>query len=103
MDGRKCVNLYVYFTAVGLINIPDEKESLEMMEEIRRTAQDLKKQEYGIPLARYTVFLQNRPSERRASAMDFLYLLFIKSRVFCKSPARHARPARSFCTNQRIL
>ena len=38
VDGRKRVKLDVYFTAVGLIDIPDEKELLEMMEEIRRTA-----------------------------------------------------------------
>lgn len=38
VDGRKWVKLDVYFTAVGLINIPDEKELLEMMKEIRRTA-----------------------------------------------------------------
>lgn len=36
--GRKRVKLDVYFTAVGLIDIPDEKELIELMEEIRRTA-----------------------------------------------------------------
>ena len=38
VDGRKRVKLDIYFTAVGLIDIPDEKELLEMMEEIRKTA-----------------------------------------------------------------
>ena len=38
VDGRKRVKLDVYFTAAGLIDIPDEKELLELMEEIRRTA-----------------------------------------------------------------
>ncbi|MBQ4140113.1 MAG: recombinase family protein, partial [Clostridia bacterium] len=38
IDGRKRVKLDVYFTAVGLIDIPDEKELIELMEEIRRTA-----------------------------------------------------------------
>ena len=38
VDGRKRVQLDVYFTAVGLINIPDEKQLLEMIEEIRRSA-----------------------------------------------------------------
>ncbi|MBR2293138.1 MAG: DUF4368 domain-containing protein [Clostridia bacterium] len=38
VDGRKRVQLDVYFTAVGLINIPDEKQILEMIEEIRRSA-----------------------------------------------------------------
>ena len=38
VDGRKCVKLDVYFTAAGLIDIPDENELREMMEEIRRTA-----------------------------------------------------------------
>ena len=37
-DGRKRVKLDIYFTAVGLIDIPDEKELLEMMEEIRKSA-----------------------------------------------------------------
>jgi len=35
IDGRKRVRLDVYFTAVGLINIPDEKELFEMMQEIQ--------------------------------------------------------------------
>ena len=35
IDGRKRVKLDVYFTAVGLIDIPDENELREMMEEIR--------------------------------------------------------------------
>ena len=38
IDGRKRAKLDVYFTAVGLIDIPDEKELRELMEEIRRTA-----------------------------------------------------------------
>ena len=38
IDGRKQVKLDIYFTAVGLIDIPDEKELLEMMEEIRKSA-----------------------------------------------------------------
>ena len=38
VDGRKRVKLDVYFTAVGLIDIPDEKELRELMDEIRRTA-----------------------------------------------------------------
>ena len=38
VDGRKRVKLDVYFTAAGLIDIPDEKELREMMEEIRRSA-----------------------------------------------------------------
>lgn len=38
IDGRKRVKLNVYFTAVGLIDIPDENELREMMEEIRRSA-----------------------------------------------------------------
>ena len=35
INGRKQVRLDVYFTAVGLINIPDEKELFEMMQEIQ--------------------------------------------------------------------
>ena len=38
VNGRKQVKLDIYFTAVGLIDIPDEKELLEMMEEIRKSA-----------------------------------------------------------------
>ena len=38
VDGRKRVKLDIYFTAVGLIDIPDENELREMMEEIRRSA-----------------------------------------------------------------
>lgn len=38
IDGRKHVKLNVCFTAVGLIDIPDENELREMMEEIRRSA-----------------------------------------------------------------
>ncbi len=38
VDGRKRVKLDVYFTAAGLIDIPDENELREMMEEIRRSA-----------------------------------------------------------------
>ena len=38
VDGRKCVKLDVYFTAAGLIDIPDENELREMMEEIRKSA-----------------------------------------------------------------
>ena len=35
VDGRKQVRLDVYFTAVGLIDIPGEKELIEMMQEIQ--------------------------------------------------------------------
>ena len=35
IDGRKQVRLDVYFTAVGLIDIPGEKELIEMMQEIQ--------------------------------------------------------------------
>ena len=35
IDGRKQVRLDVYFTAVGLIDIPGEKELIEMMREIQ--------------------------------------------------------------------
>ena len=35
IDGRKQVRLDVYFTAVGLIDIPSEKELIEMMREIQ--------------------------------------------------------------------
>ena len=35
IDGRKQVRLDVYFIAVGLISLPDEKELLEMMQEIQ--------------------------------------------------------------------
>ena len=35
---RKCVKIDVYFTAVGLIDLPDETELLKMMEEIRKSA-----------------------------------------------------------------
>ena len=38
VDGRKRVKLDVYFTAVGLIDIPDKKELRKMMEEIRKSA-----------------------------------------------------------------
>ena len=38
VDGRKRVKLDVYFTAAGLIDIPDEKELREMIEEIRKSA-----------------------------------------------------------------
>ena len=38
LDGRKRVKLDVYFTAAGLIDIPDENELREMMEEIRKSA-----------------------------------------------------------------
>ncbi len=38
VDGRKRVKLDIYFTAAGLIDIPDEKELREMMEEIRKSA-----------------------------------------------------------------
>ena len=38
VDGRKRVKLDVYFTAAGLIDIPDENELREMMEEIRKSA-----------------------------------------------------------------
>ena len=35
IDGRKQVRLDVYFTAVGLIDIPGENELVEMMQEIQ--------------------------------------------------------------------
>ena len=35
IDGRKQVRLDVYFTAVGLIDIPSENELIEMMQEIQ--------------------------------------------------------------------
>ena len=38
VDGRKRVKLDIYFTAAGLIDIPDENELREMMEEIRKSA-----------------------------------------------------------------
>ena len=38
VDGRKRVKLDVYFTAAGLIDIPDEKELRELMDEIRKSA-----------------------------------------------------------------
>ena len=38
IDGRKCVKLDVYFTAVGLIDIPNENEIREMIEEIQKSA-----------------------------------------------------------------
>lgn len=38
VNGRKRVKLDVYFTAAGLIDIPDENELREMMEEIRKSA-----------------------------------------------------------------
>ena len=38
VNGRKCVKIDVYFTAVGLIDFPDETELLKTMEEIRKSA-----------------------------------------------------------------
>ena len=38
VNGRKCVKIDVYFTAVGLIDLPDETELLKTMEEIRKSA-----------------------------------------------------------------
>ena len=38
IDGRKQVKLDVYFTAVGLIDIPNENEIREMIEEIQKSA-----------------------------------------------------------------
>ncbi len=38
VDGRKRVKLDIYFTAVGLIDIPDENEIREMIEEIQKSA-----------------------------------------------------------------
>ena len=35
INGRKQVRLDVYFTAVGLIDIPGENELIEMMQEIQ--------------------------------------------------------------------
>ncbi len=33
--GKKYVPIKIHFTAVGIIDIPDEKEILQVMEEIR--------------------------------------------------------------------
>ena len=38
INGRKCVKIDVYFTAVGLIDLPNETELLKTMEEIRKSA-----------------------------------------------------------------
>ena len=38
VDGRKRVKLDIYFTVVGLIDIPDENEIREMIEEIQKSA-----------------------------------------------------------------
>ena len=38
INGRKCVKIDVYFTAVGLIDLPDEAELIKTMEEIRKSA-----------------------------------------------------------------
>ena len=38
VNGRKQVKLDIYFTAVGLIDIPDENEIREMIEEIQKSA-----------------------------------------------------------------
>ena len=38
VNGRKSVKIDVYFTAVGLIDLPDETELLKTMEEIRKSA-----------------------------------------------------------------
>ena len=38
VNGRKCVKIDVYFTAVGMIDLPDETELLKTMEEIRKSA-----------------------------------------------------------------
>ena len=35
IDGEKKVKIDISFTAVGIINIPDEKEILALMNEIR--------------------------------------------------------------------
>lgn len=35
VDGVKRVPVDIHFTAVGLVSIPDEKELLEIMEEIK--------------------------------------------------------------------
>ena len=36
---RKSVKVDIYFTAVGLVSLPDEQEIREMMEQIRSTSQ----------------------------------------------------------------
>ena len=41
-DGHSHVKVDIYFTAVGMIDIPTEKEILATMEEIRNNAQDFK-------------------------------------------------------------
>ena len=38
VNGRKQVKLDIYFTAVGLIDIPDENEIRELIEEIQKSA-----------------------------------------------------------------
>ena len=41
-DGHCHVKVDIYFTAVGMIDIPTEKQILAMMEEIRNNPQDFK-------------------------------------------------------------
>ena len=41
-DGHSHVKVDIYFTAVGMIDIPTEKEILSTMEEIRNNPQDFK-------------------------------------------------------------
>ena len=41
-DGHCHVKVDIYFTAVGMISIPTEKEILAMMEEIRKDPQKYK-------------------------------------------------------------
>ena len=41
-DGHSHVKVDIYFTAVGMIDIPTEKEILATMEEIRNNPQDFK-------------------------------------------------------------
>ena len=36
---RKSVNVDIYFTAVGLVSLPDEQEIRRIMEQIRSTSQ----------------------------------------------------------------
>ena len=42
VDGQSHVKVDIYFTAVGMIDIPTEKEILTTMEEIRNNPQDFK-------------------------------------------------------------
>ncbi len=41
-DGHCHVKVYIYFTAIGMIDIPTEKEIRAMMEEMRKNPQEFK-------------------------------------------------------------